>query len=198
MTPAMRHILGFFLNYGVFGLLLLTIADDSFLFLPIGGDLLMVFLVARNHGNFLIYVAAGAAGSTIGVFLLDLVCRNGGEAGLKRIVKPRLHNYLKRKMERHAAMALVIACLAPPPFPFGAAVAVASALQYPRARLLTVVFLARIARFLLVGWAAIEYGRRILRIANSPEFLWFMGGFIALCLIGSVFEVTRWVRRGIK
>ena len=52
MTPAMRHVLGFFLNYGVFGLLLLTIADDSFLFLPVGGDLLMVILVARNHSNF--------------------------------------------------------------------------------------------------------------------------------------------------
>jgi membrane protein YqaA with SNARE-associated domain len=192
----MRHILDFFLNYGVFGLLLLTIADDSFLFLPVGGDLLMVFLVARHHGNFLIYVAAGAAGSTIGVLLLDLVCRKGGEAGLKRIVKPRLHDYLKGKMERHAAVGLVVACLAPPPFPFGAVIAVASALQYPRPRLLTVVFFARTARFLLVGWAAIEYGRRILRIANSPEFLWFMGGFIALCLIGSIIEITHWVHKG--
>lgn len=192
----MRHILAFFLNYGVFGLLLLTIADDSFLFLPVGGDLLMVILVAHNHGGFPMYVAAGAAGSTIGVFLLDLVCRKSGEAGLKRVVKPRLHNYLKGKMERHAGVAVVIACLAPPPFPFGAVIAVASALQYPRARLFIVVFSARVARFLLVGWAAIEFGSRILRIANSPEFMWFMGGFIALCVIGSVFEVARWVRRG--
>jgi len=192
----MRHILNFFLQYGVFGLLLLTIADDSFLFLPIGGDLLMVLLVARNHGNYLIYVVAAAAGSTIGVFVLDLACRNGGEAGLKRVVKPRLHSYLKAKMERHAAVVLVVACLAPPPFPFGAAIAVASALQYPRMRLLTVVFLARTARFLLVGWSAIAFGPHILRIAKSPEFLWFMGGFIALCLIGSVIEITHWVRRG--
>jgi membrane protein YqaA with SNARE-associated domain len=191
----MRHILSFFLHYGVFGLLLLTIADDSFLFLPIGGDLLMV-LVARNPSDFLVYVVAAAAGSTIGVFFLDLVCRNGGEAGLGRIVKPRLHDYLKGKMERHAGAALIVACLAPPPFPFGAAIAVASALQYPRPRLLTVVFSARIVRFLLVGWAAIEFGRHILRIANSPEFLWFMGGFIALCLIGSAIEITHWVRRG--
>jgi membrane protein YqaA with SNARE-associated domain len=192
----MRHILAFFMHYGVFGLLLLTIADDSFLFLPIGGDLLMVLLVARNHGNFPIYVITAAAGSTIGVLLLDLLCRNGGEAGLKRIVKPKLHEYLKGKMERHAAIALVIACLAPPPFPFGAAIAVASALQYPRPRLLMVVFLARIGRFLLVGWAAIAFGRHILRIANSPQFLWFMGGFIALCLVGSAIEITHWVRRG--
>lgn len=196
MSPAMRHVLGFFLQYGALGLVLLTIADDSFLFLPIGGDLLMVFLVARNHSSLLIDIAAAAVGSTIGVFLLDLVCRKGGEAGLNRVVKPRLHNYLKGKMERHAALALVISCLAPPPFPFGAAIAVASALQYPRIKLLTVVFFARVARFLLVGWAAIHFGRHILRIAKSPEFLWFMGGFILLCVIGSVIEITHWVHRG--
>jgi membrane protein YqaA with SNARE-associated domain len=196
VNPSLRHILQFFIQLGPFGLVLLTIADDSFLFLPIGGDLLMVLLVARNHSAIFICVLAGAAGSTIGVFLLDLVCRKGGEAGLNRFVKPRLHDYLKAQMERHAAIALVISCLAPPPFPFGAAIAVASALQYPRPRLLGVVFIARIARFALVGWAAIYFGRHILRMANSPGFLWFMGGFIAFCLIGSTLSVIQWVRRG--
>ena len=191
-----RQLLHFFSQYGVFGLLLLTIADDSFLFLPIGGDLLMVILTARNHADFPVYVLAAAAGSTIGVFFLDLVCRKGGEHGLSRMVKPRLHNYLKRQMKRHAAAALIVACIAPPPFPFGAAIAVASALQYPRPRLLTMVFFARIVRFSLVGWSAIYFGRHILRIANSPEFLWFMGGFIALCVVGSLISIIRWVRIG--
>jgi len=194
--PSIREILGFFLQFGVLGLLLVTIADDSFLFLPVGGDLLLVLLVARNHGQFPIYVLAAAAGSSIGVFILDLVCRKSGEAGLNRFVKPKLHNYLKAKMERHAAAALVISCLAPPPFPFGATIAVASALQYPKPRLLTVVFLARAARFSLVAWSAIHFGRHILRLAKSPEFLWFMGGFIALCLIGSVIEIVHWIRSG--
>lgn len=196
MHQSVRHILDFFLEFGVFGLVLLTIADDSFLFLPVGGDLLMVILVARNHAHLPIYVMGAAAGSTIGVFLLDLVCRKGGEAGLKRIVKPKLHSYLKQRMERHAAIALVVSCLAPPPFPFGATIAVASALQYPRPRLLTVVFLSRAVRFSLVGWAAIYFGRHILRMANSPGFLWFMGGFIAFCLIGSTVEIIHWVRAG--
>jgi hypothetical protein len=99
-------------------------------------------------------------------------------------------------MERHAAIALVVSCLAPPPFPFGAAIAVASALQYPRSRLLGVVFATRAVRFALVGWAAIYFGRRILRIADSTEFLWVMGAFITFCVIGSVIEIIRWVRIG--
>lgn len=196
MSVTIRHLLAFFLQYGAFGLVLLAVADDSFLFLPIGSDLLTVVLVARNHGKLALYALAAAAGSTIGVFFLDLVCRNLGEAGLKRIVKPKLLDSLKRQMHRRTAAVLVVSCLAPPPFPFGAAIAAASALQYPRPRLLIVVFLARLARFGLVGWSAIYLGRRILRIANSTDFLWFMGIFITLYLIGSVLSILHWIRVG--
>jgi membrane protein YqaA with SNARE-associated domain len=191
---SIRHLLAFFLQFGAFGLLSLAIADDSFLFLPIGSDLLTVLLVVMHQQQFPVYVLAAAAGSTIGVFLLDLVCRKGGEEGLKRLVKPKLLGYLKHRMEQHAASALIVSCLAPPPFPFGAAIAVASAFQYPRQRLLILVFLARAVRFSLVGWAAIYFGRRILRIANSEEFLWLMGGFIAFCVIGSIISIIHWVR----
>ncbi len=156
----------------------------------------MVVLVARHHEQFPEYLAAAAVGSTIGVFLLDLVCRKGGEEGFKRLVKPKLLGYMKQQMEKRAAAALIVACLAPPPFPFGASIAAASAFQYPRPRLLVLVLVARTVRFSLVGWAAIYFGRRILRIANSTGFLWFMGGFITLCAIGSAVSIIHWVRIG--
>ena len=191
-----RQLLAFFLQLGWFGILLVSIADDSFLFLPIGSDLLTVVLVARNHQRILLYVLAGAVGSTIGVFFLDLVCRKGGDAMLTKLVKPKLLGYLKQRMEKHAAMVVIVTCLAPPPFPFGAAIAAASALQYPKLRLLTLVLVSRAMRYSLVGWAAIYFGRRILRIADSTEFLWVMGGFIAFCAIGSVASIIQWVRIG--
>jgi membrane protein YqaA with SNARE-associated domain len=156
----------------------------------------MVILTARNHDRLLLYVLAAATGSTIGVFLLDLVCRKGGEEGLKRLVKPKLLDYLNRQMTEHAAAALIVSCLAPPPFPFGASIAAASAFQYPRRRLLVLVLVARAVRFSLVGWAAIYFGRGILRIVNSTQFLWFMGGFIALCVMGSAVSIIHWVRIG--
>ena len=196
MSLTIRHVLAFFIQFGAFGLLALAIADDSFLFFPIGIDLLTVLLVVRHHEQAPLYVLAAAAGSTIGVFLLDLVCRKGGKEGLKRLVNPKLLGYLKQQMERHAAIALIVSCLAPPPFPFGASIAAASALQYPRPRLLTLVFLARAVRFSLVAWAAVYFGRRILRIANSEEFLWAMGVFIALCLIGSIVSIVHWIHIG--
>jgi len=191
-----RQLLAFFLQLGAFGILLVSIADDSFLFLPIGSDLLTVVLVARNHQRLALYVLAGALGSTIGVFFLDLVCRKGGDAMLTRLVKPRLLGYLKQRMKKHAAMVVIVTCLSPPPFPFGAAIAAASALQYPKVRLLTLVLVSRAVRYSLVGWAAIYFGRRILRIAESTEFEWIMGGFIAFCVIGSVMSIIQWVRVG--
>jgi membrane protein YqaA with SNARE-associated domain len=196
VSPSIRHLFEFFLQFGVSGLLALAIADDSFLFIPIGTDLLLVVLVARHHQQFPEYLVAAAVGSTIGVFLLDLVCRKGGEKGLQRFVSPRLLGYLKERMEKNASWALIVACLAPPPFPFGASIATASAFQYPRPRLLTLVLIFRTVRFSLVGWAAIYFGRRIIRIANSTEFLWTMGAFIMLCVIGSIFSIIHWVRIG--
>jgi len=191
-----RQLLSFFLQLGAVGILLVSIADDSFLFLPIGSDLLTVVLVVRNHERLALYALAGAVGSAIGVFFLDLVCRKGGEATLTRLVKPKLLGYLKQRIEKHAAVAVIVTCLAPPPFPFGAAIAVASALQYPKKRLLALVVLTRAVRYSLVGWAAIYFGRRIVRIADSSEFLWFMGGFIAFCVIGSVASIIHWIRIG--
>jgi pimeloyl-ACP methyl ester carboxylesterase len=99
-------------------------------------------------------------------------------------------------MKKHAAMVVIVTCLSPPPFPFGAAIAAASALQYPKVRLLTLVLVSRAVRYSLVGWAAIYFGRRILRIAESTEFEWIMGGFIAFCVIGSVMSIIQWVRVG--
>jgi membrane protein YqaA with SNARE-associated domain len=194
VTPTIRHVLAFFIQFGALGLFLLGIADDSFLFLPIGVDLLMVILVARHPGQFLIYVTAAAAGSVVGVFLLDLVCRKSGEEGLKKIIKPGRLNYLKNRIEKHGVAALIVACLAPPPFPFGAFIAAASAFQFPKPRLLTVVVVARAVRYALVGWAALHFGRRIIRMADSTEFQWIMGCFIAVCLIGSAVSAVRWFR----
>jgi membrane protein YqaA with SNARE-associated domain len=108
----------------------------------------------RNVGFLSHLVVRNGACRAIGVFLLDLVRRKVGKKGLKRLVKPRLLEIFKGAIQNHAAVALVISCLAPPPFPFEASIAGASAFQYPRLRLLVLVFVARAFRYSLVGWAA--------------------------------------------
>jgi membrane protein YqaA with SNARE-associated domain len=195
MHSFLRHFLAWLLKLGIFGPLILGIADSSFLFLPFGNDLLVVILVANDHARFPFYVLTAAIGSTLGVVLLDAVCRKGGEEGLKKMMKPRRLEYFKRRMTNQAGIAIALACLAPPPFPFTVVIASASAFAYPRQRLLGLVFIARAIRFAIVGWLAIEFGRDILRIANLPQATWIMLAFIVLCIVGSAYQVMQWVRR---
>jgi len=191
----LRQLFAWLLHLGVFGPLLLGIADSSFLFLPFGNDLLVVILAAAHHAYLPFYVVTAAIGSTLGVLLLDVVCRKGGEEGLKKMMKPRRLEYFKRRMTNQAALAIGLACLAPPPFPFTLVIASASAFDYPRPRLLGLVFVTRSLRFTIVGLLAIRFGRPILSIARSPETTWIMLLFILLCIIGSAFQVMQWVHR---
>ncbi len=170
------------------------VMDSSFLFLPFGNDLLVVALVARHHEAFPFYVLSAVCGSTLGVFLLDLVARKGGEAGVQKVAGQSRFNYLKRKVGEKGGRALIVGCLAPPPFPFTMVIATASALGYPRPRLLWTVAASRTVRFVILSLLAIKYGRTILRIVNLPAFKWTMIGFIFFCLAGSVFSIVKWVR----
>lgn len=198
MHAIVHHFLLWLVSLGVFGLLILGIADSSFLFLPFGNDLLLVVLTARDHAHLPLYIVMAAAGSTLGVVLLDAVCRKGGEEGLKKMMKPRRFEYFERKMSQRAGIAIATACIAPPPFPFTLVIASASAFEYPRKRLLTFVFLARSLRFTIVGLLAVHFGRAILRIAKAPLTEWIMLGFIALCAAGSAVQVMQWVKRSRK
>jgi membrane protein DedA with SNARE-associated domain len=97
MHVLFRHLIAVLFHLGAFGLVILGILDSSFLFLPVGNDLLLVVLVARHHGYLPLYVLAASLGSATGVLLLDLACRKGGEEGLQKMMSRKRLNYLKKK-----------------------------------------------------------------------------------------------------
>jgi membrane protein YqaA with SNARE-associated domain len=180
---------------GYFGPFLMGLLDSSFLFLPFGNDLLVVALVARHHQGYLLYVLSAVCGATSGTFLLDLVARKAGEAGVQKVAGNSRFEYLKKKIGEKGGRAIVVGCLAPPPFPFTMVVATTSALGYPRKKLLALVAAARAARFLILGYLAIRFGRQILSIANSQPFRWTMIVFVVICVVGSALSIAKWVRR---
>jgi membrane protein YqaA with SNARE-associated domain len=195
--PGILHnLLRFLFHLGYAGPFVMGILDSSFLFLPFGNDLLVVALTARHHEGYLWYVLTAVCGSTVGVFLLDLIARKLGKEGVTRVAGQKRFEYLQRKIGERGAIALITGCLAPPPFPFTMVVAANSALGYPRRRLLLVVAAARAVRFLILGALAIKFGRAILRIANSAAFRGVMFAFIGICLLGSIYSISAWVRKG--
>ena len=195
MSSLFRHLLRFLFQLGYFGPLLMGVMDSSFLFLPFGNDLLVTALVARHHDGLPFYVLMAALGSTIGVLLIDLVARKGGEAGVQAMAGKSRFKYLRTKISERGGLALVLGCLAPPPFPFTMVVATTSALGYPRRRLLWITAIARALRFTIIGLLAIKFGRTIIRIANTPAFRYTMIGFVVLCVIGSVYSIRSWMVR---
>ena len=197
----MKHlaqVLGVFLwRLGGPGLLLLGILDSSFLFAPLGNDLLVVAKSARAHSTLLMlyYALMSTAGSVLGCLLVDVVCRRAGEKGLERHLPRKRLDHVKCKVQKNAAWALVLAAIAPPPFPFTAFIMAAAALQYPRWRMAAIVGAARMVRFTTLGILALLFGRSILRWMQFSGLQWILLGLMVVCVVGSILSVAGWIRR---
>lgn len=197
MHSVAHALFAFFWHLGGSGLLLLGILDSSFLFAPLGNDLLVIAMTAQYHSvlRMFYYAAMSTIGSALGCLLIDIVLRPAGEHGLAKHLPERRIAYLKRKVESNAAWALVVASIAPPPFPFTPFIMAAAALQYPRKKMLAVTTAARMFRFTALGVLALLFGRRILHWAENPVVQYCLVGLIALCVVGSIVSVVGWIRR---
>lgn len=184
----------FLFQTGYFGPFLMGILDSSFLVLPFGNDLLVVGMVARHHQGAVWYVLAAAFGSTVGACLLALAFRKLGEEGIRKFAGKSKYEKLRNQIGRRSGVAVAVAALAPPPFPYTTAIAAVSALDYPLWRTLLINFLARGARFAILGALALKFGPSILGIAKSAPFEWSMFAFIVLCLVASGFSIAHWLR----
>jgi len=197
MKHAARVLFAVFAKFGGPGLLVLGILDSSFLFAPLGNDLMVVAMTSRHHrlGEMFYYAAMSAIGSALGCLLVDVVFRRAGEKGLEKHLSPGRLQYVREKVEKNAAWALVLASIAPPPFPFTPFIMAAAALQYPRRQMMWVVGAARMLRFTGLGILAYFFGRHILRWFNTQWVQDLLIGLTILAIVGSVVSVYGWIRR---
>jgi membrane protein YqaA with SNARE-associated domain len=187
-------MLRFFRRMGIFGVFIFSVLDSSFLVLPFGNDLLLIGLTSsdRSHIVWIGYVIAAAAGSVLGVLLVDLPMRKTGEKGLQRFVGEKTLAQLKEKIENKAGPTVFITSLLPPPFPFTPVMMTASALQYPRVKLLLNVFVGRMVRYTVEGVLALYFGRKLIRYINSDKFAYFVYALMAIGVVFSVISVLKW------
>jgi membrane protein YqaA with SNARE-associated domain len=191
-----RGALAFFRRLGALGLFLLGVCDSSFLFLPFGNDLLLIALVSSSQHSWLwvIYTLAAAIGSVVGVVLLDMVMRKAGEEGLEKFVGAKSVDRLKGKIEKRGVWGVFFAALLPPPFPFTAAIAAASALQIARRGMLMAVFAGRMVRFTAESLLALYFGRRLLHYLRSEYVEYLVYGLIAVAVVGGFLTVRKWLQ----
>jgi hypothetical protein len=77
-------------------------------------------------------------------------------------------------------------------------VLIAAALKYPRVKLLTIVGVFRLIRFSAEGLLAVYFGRRILRLTQSPEAQHAITVVIVMSLVGTAWAIFSWTRSSRK
>jgi membrane protein YqaA with SNARE-associated domain len=192
-----HSVFRFFRRLGIFGLLLVSALDSSFLVLPFGNDLLLIALVSSDRQGlmWIAYVFISVVGSILGVLVLDVIMRKTGEKGLERFLKKQKIDQLRDRIRDKAGLTVFMATVLPPPFPFTPVVMTASALQVSRRSLLGAVFLGRLVRFTLEALLAIYFGRKLVQYMNSKAVEYIVYGLIAIAVVGSVFSILKWVGR---
>jgi membrane protein YqaA with SNARE-associated domain len=191
-----RAVFAFFRRMGALGLFLLGICDSSFLFLPFSNDLLLIALVSRERHSWqwVIYPLAAALGSVVGVTLLDMVMRKAGREGLEQFVGLKKLERVQGKIESRGVWTVFLTTLLPPPFPFTAVVAAASALQMSRRKMLAAVFAGRLIRYTGESLLALYFGRRLLRYLRSEYVDYFIYGLIVVAIVGTFLTVRKWLQ----
>ena len=194
LIASSRAVFAFFRRLGLMGVLLMSILDSSFLFLPFGNDVLLIALVSSKSRawNWLVYVVVSAIGSVIGVFVIDLLMRKTGEKGLERFVSKQKLDRLKDRMSTKAGITIFLATVLPPPFPFTPVVMTASALQVSRHKLFSIVFVGRLIRFTLEAIMALYFGRQVITYLDSDYVVYAIYGLIGVAVVGSVISLLRW------
>ena len=149
------------------GIFVVSAIDSSVIPLPIPGstDLLLLLLVAHRANPWGMAFAA-IAGAILGGYLTWSTGAKGGRDAIKRHVPKRYADRLAGWVERNGVLAVVLACLLPPPFPLMPFLLAAGALGVTRKRFLVSFSIARAARYLFIAWLGVTYGRSMIRAWN--------------------------------
>ena len=105
----------------------------------------------------ILYAFMATAGSAIGCWILYLISRRAGARALGRFSDAK-QKRVKELIERYDMLAVLVATLLPPPFPFKLFVITAGVFRFSLLRFMLAVVAGRAFRFLLEGYFAVRYG----------------------------------------
>ena len=181
----------YLISYGAFGLFAVALLDSTFVPLPSSADALMLLLSTTNPNWMLLYAFMATAGSAIGCWILYLISRRAGARALNKFSEARQQR-VKNWIERYDALAVLVATLLPPPFPFKLFVITAGVFRFSLLRFMIAIVCGRAFRFLLEGYFAVRYG------AQAKEILAKYYPWIGLILVAAIVVfvlIRKWVRR---
>jgi membrane protein YqaA with SNARE-associated domain len=185
-----RALLGYFVTPA--GLVLLGILDSSLIFfLPLGIDVVLILLCARDPELFWGYALLATAGSLTGAAGTYWLGMKVGEQGITRWVGKSRVDRIRARVSGKAAAGVATLALIPPPFPFTALVLASGAFALDMWRFFATLAAVRVLRFGLEGALAARYGRSILGWMETPVFEATVGALIVLAFAGTVISAVK-------
>jgi uncharacterized membrane protein YdjX (TVP38/TMEM64 family) len=137
------------------------------------------------------------AGSVVGAYLMYRVASKAGMGWLQAKLGKKRIARVNAMLQRWGVAAVVIAAIAPPPFPSSAFFVAAGTLRFPIRRYLAAVLAGRAFRYSLVGWIASHYSRRIIRVLRHPDrYLAITLGITAVLVVLGIAAVLTWQQIG--
>ena len=156
-------------RWGGPGLFLIGIVDSSFI--PTLGslDIFNAVLSAHHHDLWWYYAMMSTAGSVAGAYLMYRLASSAGTGWLQKRMGAARVARVDHMLQKYGVAAVVIAVIAPPPFPSSPFFVAAGALKFPMRKYLIAVVAGRAFRYSLVAWIASHYSRSIIRVFRHPQ-----------------------------
>ena len=147
----------YLVTFGPFGLFAVALLDSALVPLPGGADAVMILLSTARPAWWPLYAGAATLGSVIGCVILYYISRRAGRRALARFSE-RKQRRVKELIDRYDVLAVLVASLLPPPFPFKLFVITTGVFRLNVWRFAAAIAVGRAFRFLLEGYLAARYG----------------------------------------
>ena len=191
VTKWLTRLSEYLVTFGAFGLFAVALLDSTFVPLPSSADALMILLSTTNPSWMVLYALMATAGSAIGCWILYLISQRAGARALNKFSAAKQAR-VKHWIEKYDAMAVLVATLLPPPFPFKLFVITAGVFRFSLLRFMLAIIAGRAFRFLLEGYFAVRYGAAAKEIL-AKYYPW-IGLALVVGIVAFVF-VKRWVKK---
>jgi len=185
MSKVVAAVQSFALALGAPGLFLVAFLDSSFLSLPQVNDLLLVWMVTRRPGLWLVYAAMATLGSVAGCLVMYAIARKGGERVLCRWVSAGRVQRGLAAFQRWGLLAVLVPALLPPPAPFKVFVLLAGVARINVWQFIAAVGIGRGVRYFGEALLARWYGQQAMTFLDEhlrPVAL----GLALLLVVGAV------------
>jgi membrane protein YqaA with SNARE-associated domain len=198
LTSGLKAISNYLGAFGPFGLFAIALLDSALVPLPGGPDAVMILLSARYPAWMPLYALAATAGSVIGCLILYRISRRAGRRALEKFSEKKQAR-VKELVDRYDVLAVLVASVLPPPFPFKLFVITAGVFRLSMWRFAAAIAAGRAFRFLLEGYVAVNYGERAQEFLsnNYPAIgLGLAAGIVLVFVLRSVVQRKRRSEQG--